>query len=200
VHVVPDPADERIVAAYAFQATVIEVSDDVDPPWTENSPFDWHVELDVTRTYRGDIPARLIFNGWDGAACHRLLGPVLRVGERLFIVSDEFQVRDARVDPFWTGDADVIAWRRVGDGWAFYAEALYDSGDPEFYPATARNATTTAEILRLIALGLPNTATSSDPSRQSPPFVTIGVQVLSALAGTALFLRRMARRQPSADW
>jgi hypothetical protein len=173
----PPRADERIEITHAFTATVIEASNTVDPAHPDSAEFDWHIDLRVERVYRGEVPDRLIYNGWS-VGCHELLGHRLHAGDRLFIASNVFvaQPTPPGADPFsWLG-ANVFAWRRVDGRWSFYEDALDYGSDRHFYAAAARRATTTGEILRLADLGfLPDTATEP-AARTSRPAMWVAVR------------------------
>lgn len=165
----PPRANEPIDAANAFVATVVDASNDIDPTSADGPEFDWHVELRVDRLYRGRIPDRLSYNGW-AVGCHELLGDHLHAGDRLFIVSNVYRERPTPpgADPFAWIDAQVLAWRLVDGRWSFYEDALDYGTDREFYPRAARQATTTAEILRLADRGfLPDTSTDPAARRSS---------------------------------
>lgn len=167
----PPMANEAIDAAYALDATVIEASNTIGPASPDSAEFDWHVELRVDRRYLGRIPDRLSYNGW-AVGCHELLGDRLHTGDRLFIVSNVYRERPSPpgADPFAWIDAKVLAWKRVDGRWSFYENALDYGSDPEFYPRAAREATTTAEILRLVDLGfLPQTSTGPAAERSTEP-------------------------------
>jgi hypothetical protein len=164
----PIRATDQLDVGYAFTATVTESSADVDPPKPENAPFAWHVELDIERVYRGRLADRLVFNGWQ-AGCHRLRGNALRTGDRIFVVSNVFRPDPARVDPFWTMDAEVVVWKASNNGWTFYGDVLEYGSDLEFYPPEARSATTTGDILALVAdAPIPDTSTAAIQGRDSP--------------------------------
>ena len=167
----PPRANERIDVAYAFTATVIDASNTIDPVHPDSHDFNWHVDLRVDRVHRGSLPERLIYNGWS-VGCHELLGDQLHAGDRLFIVSNVYreQPTPPGADPFAWIDAQVLAWRRIDRQWSFYEDALDYGTDREFYPRAARQATTTAEILRLADIGfLPDTSTDSAARGPSQP-------------------------------
>ena len=167
----PPRANEPIDVAYAFTATVIDASNTIDPVHPDSHDFNWHVDLRVDRVHRGSLPERLIYNGWS-VGCHELLGDQLHAGDRLFIVSNVYreQATPPGADPFAWIDAQVLAWRRIDGQWSFYEDALDYGTDREFYPRAARQATTTAEILRLADLGfLPDTSTVSAARGSSQP-------------------------------
>jgi hypothetical protein len=136
---------------HAFTATVLDISDRVDPPIPGASPFDWRVVFAVTHVYRGSPPARIVANGWD-AGCDDIPQAALTVGGEVFMSTDRFGPAD---DPRFFGR--LLLWQRVGNGWKFYDAAV---GDVEGPPAVAADATTTDAILRLVAPdALPETAT-----------------------------------------
>jgi hypothetical protein len=185
----PIRATERLDAGHAFIATVTEASRDVDPPKPDNSDFDWHVELTVERTYRGDVPDRIVYNGWD-VGCHELRGDGLRTGDRIFVAAEGLHMEYLPVDPF---EGHVIVWRQTGDGWALDEDALSYGSDAEFYPEAARSATTTADILRLISdPPAPDTSISSAPKGpdDDPPVPALA---LVFLAGIVVALAHLSR-------
>jgi hypothetical protein len=185
----PIAAGDHLNVGYAFVATVTEVSDAVDPPQADSAPYDWHVELDVERTYRGHVPDRLTFNGWD-VGCHNLRGDHLRAGDRIFIATERLDLRPSRVDPFW---GDVVAWKGTRGAWAFYATALDHAYDKAFYPAAARSATTTADILALIHSDpAPDTSTEASAAEPSKPTPLLALG-LALVVGLFLGWRRLSR-------
>jgi hypothetical protein len=189
----PIKATEQPRFGYAFSATVLEASEDVDQPTTYDADYTWHVELAIDRTYRGQMPKRLAFNGWD-VGCHSLRGDHLRTGDRIFVATSAFKPNAHLMDPFSVMNGDLIAWKRVAGRWAFYEEALDYGSDKDFYPRAARNATTTADILRIIsAAGLPDTSTamtsSVDGERHDAP-----VLALVFAAGFLIALEKFRRR------
>jgi hypothetical protein len=189
----PIGTTERLDVAYAFSAMVMEASRDVDPPKPDNADFDWHVELAIDRSYRGDVPERLVYNGWD-VGCHELRGDGLRTGDRIFVATERLDISHLPGDPF---DGDVVVWKRTGDGWALHADALRYRSDEEFYPKAARTATTTAEILRLVsAASVPDTSTLSAPAERGVGAV-IPALALAVMAGFVLALHRASRVRPT---
>lgn len=191
----PIRSNERLEVAYAFTARVAEASRDVDPAWDTNHPFEWHVELAVERTYRGRVPDRLAFNGWDNG-CHTLYWNQLRTGDRIFIVSNVFKPHVGRVEPFWVMNPQLIVWKRVADRWAFFSDGLDFGSDKNFYPRAARSATTTADILRLVrSAPLPDTATVA--SRAAPRDQDdVPVLAIAFMLGFVLVIRKPARMRP----
>lgn len=177
----PDPFPQM---RYAFTATVRQFSDEVavDPP--KDSYFDWHLELDVNRTYRGDLPRRLEADGWD-VGCD-FTGVEVRAGERVFIAAEDVDLGDPRLV---TGS--ILIWRDVGGGrWAFYAEALQDGALT--YPIAAVRADTTDEILAVLAgRWPPDTATAPRGNAEggSP-----ALPILAALF-VVVYIFELARRQ-----
>jgi hypothetical protein len=143
---------------YAFTATVREFSHRV-PEELPESYFDWHLELDVNKTYRGDLPHRLEANGWD-VGCD-FTGVEVRAGERVFIAAEDIDVGDPRLV---TGS--MLIWRDVGGGrWAFYADALQDGA--RTYPIAAVRADTTAEIIAVLAGRRPPDTASAPPRHEA---------------------------------
>jgi hypothetical protein len=171
----------------AFTATVTEVSDRVDPPMADSAPFDWQIELAVSRTYRGDLPERLTLDGCD-VGCSFLRPEGLHAGDQIFMTLDRL---DLEKNPSLFGQ--MLMWRRSGDGWAFADEALQGGGDAASWPAAARRATTTRDILALIDVSLvPDTSTSPVEGPGSAPIAPI----VAAFAVTfAITLRHAARRR-----
>lgn len=151
----PDPFPRM---SYAFTAQVTEVSDRVAPGLPDMSAFDWHVELEVERSYRGEVPDRLEANGWE-VGCS-FTGIEVKTGERLFIAAESMDFNDPRLV-----SGSVLLWRGIGGGrWEFYADALQDGALT--YPTAAVRADSTDEILAVLRdLPAPNTSVA-DPSPQ----------------------------------
>lgn len=148
---------------YAFVATVTDISDQVAEPVADASDFEWHMELDVVRSYRGVLPTRIEANGWeDGCG---FTGIRVAEGDRLFIATDRLDLGDPRLIL-----GELLVWREVREGhWEFYAEALHDGSLG--YPQAAVRANTTGEILAFIrGLGPPDTSTApADPAGETCP-------------------------------
>ncbi len=156
----PVAADGHLDVGYAFTARVAEASRNVDPP-SGGAPYDWHVVLVVDDVHLGDVPDRLVYNGWT-VGCHELRGDDLRTGDRLFIAAQHLRLGELPTDPIW---GDVAAWRRVDGGWRFDERAMAYGASEAYYPAAVREARTTAEILAIVRDGaLPPTdaAATSD--------------------------------------
>ena len=195
----PPRADERLNVAHAFAATVTKASNTIDPDNPDTADFNWHVELRVDRLYRGELPRRLSYSGW-AVGCHELRGDQLHAGDRLLVVSNVFTdaPRQPGADPFAATNANVVAWKRVDGNWRFYEEALDYGADRRFYPAAARRATTTAEILRLLSVGfLPDTATEAvhdaDGGPSHAPFLVFAVAFALAVIHRAVAARGVPR-------
>lgn len=183
----PIRAAERLDVGYAFAATVTEVSDDVDPT-PDMANFDWHVELAIDRTYLGQVPDSIAWNGWDNG-CHELRGGLLQTGDKILVATEDLNLAYLPGDPF---DGDVIVWRSAGASWLFYADAMLYASDEAFYPHAARTATTTADVLRLITTaGMPGTSTLARPDdwHQGP----LPAIALIFLAGFVLAVARLSR-------
>jgi hypothetical protein len=184
----PIGATDHLDVAHASSATVTEASTAVDPTLPGLAPFDWHVELGVERIYRGHAPHRLAYNGWQ-VGCHLLRGDKLQAGDQIFVATQTLRVAQDGRDPFATGD--VLVWKRTGDRWAFYSDALAYGFDERFYPAAARDATTTRQILRLVMAGsVPDT--SAVPSGQRGD-ARVALSVLAFFLGLLQTLRRNSR-------
>ena len=159
-------ADERLDITHVFTATVTEASTMVDPSRPESADFDWHLELRVDHVYLGEIPERLAYNGW-AVGCHELYGDRLRDGDRIFVATTVFVATPAPpgADPFASTGARVLAWNWTAGRWSFYEDALDYGSDRDFYPVAAREARTTADILRVLAAGgMPETSTAATSS------------------------------------
>lgn len=158
----PPPDFPRI--RYAFTATVTEFSDSVAEDLPDMSGFDWHLEMSIDRTYRGDLPGRLEADGWEYGC--GFTGVEVRVGERLFVAAEKVELSDPRLVL-----GEVLIWRGVGEGrWEFYADALQDGALG--YPTAAVRADTTDEILGVLSdLRPPDTSTApaKDADRRDPP-------------------------------
>jgi hypothetical protein len=172
---------------FAFTATVTEVSDEVDPPMADGAPFDWHVELAVSRAFRGDLPGRLTLDGWD-AGCSFMRPEGLHGGDQIFMTLDRL---DLERNPSLFGQ--MLLWHRSGDGWAFAEDALEGGHDAASWPLAARRAHTTREILTMIeASPLPDTSTSPGKTPGSTP---IALLVAAFAVTLAISLRHATRRR-----
>lgn len=185
----PPPASQTFDARFAFTATAREVSKDVPRAASGQPPYEWHVELTIDQTYRGKVPARIILNGRN-YDCHTLLGQELRQGDRLFVAFDR---RGLDYGGFY---GPMLLWRRTDVGWSFYPEALTYGSDARFYPAVARNATTTAQILDVISATPPDTSTSAGPAQEAPEQPVVLVALAFALA-FAIALKRTSPHHPN---
>ena len=171
---------------YVFIATVVDVSDDVDPSLPDSAAFDYRIELDVNRLLAGKVPKRVHANGWD-VGCGFSGVDKVNVGDRLLIATTSLDATDPRLVL-----GPVLLWHRVGGHWDFYGEVLQDG---EFgYPKAAIRASTTREILRYLeTLGAPATSTVSRPAvpvgDSSLPILHIAAVLLAVLA----VLRRVGR-------
>ena len=177
----PGPDDHRLDVGYAFIAKVDEASRDVGPPVDGNAPFDWHVELNVERVYRGDLPDRFAFDGWD-AGCSPLRGDQLQAGDRVFILAEDFELAPPR-DPL---SGDFLMWRDDGADWSYDAEAIGARVDETWLTARMRTLTRTSEIVRL-ALTPPDTATR--PSTGAPLWAPVFVALIAIGVAASRFSR-----------
>ena len=106
------------------------------------------------------------------------------------MATERLDVNWLPTDPF---SGDLVAWKRTGDGWVLYADALDYGDDKKFYPKAARTATTTAEILRLVSAGsAPDTSTLSRPEERGELALTPAL-ALAFIAGLVLGLKRVSR-------
>jgi hypothetical protein len=140
-----DPID-RVNVGAAFLATVAEASGDVDPNPDAN-PWEWHLELAVEATYYGHVPKSLSFNGYDGG-CAEFQGGALQTGDRIIVATEMLPLSYLPGAPF---EGHIVVWRKASEGWAFAADALAFGSQPAFYGGPAREATTKAQILRVIS-------------------------------------------------
>jgi hypothetical protein len=186
----PRPAvGTGIPIAYAFTATVLDLSTEVDQEAKDAGEGDgliWHLELDVGHVYRGSVPARLSLTGHtlSHLSCSYFLGEQTRVGETLFVAVDDQVNIKSNTDLF----GQLLLWQRVNDRWTFYESALRDGLDRTSYPNAARNARTTQQILAAIAPGAPNTAIVSAAAREpgEPSDVSLWIGLLATF-GIAFF-------------
>lgn len=175
---------------YAFIADVTQFAYGND----RTSPDrEWSVEMDVERTFRGSLPARLTATGIEVGCAFN--GIEVRTGERLFIAAPDVDPNDP-----WLIRGEIFLWREVADGrWEFYADALQDGALG--FPAAVVDADTIEEILAVVGVPrAPETATTLPAVERGLPSLAIlaGVFVLSLAAGVARpggpFLRRLPRR------
>lgn len=171
------PAD--VVLAVAFVAEVTEVSDEVDA--SDSAPFDWHVELAVEREFGRSVPSTVVINGWE-AGCTWLRPAGLHVGDAVFFATDRL-----REPELW---GPLVIWRAEAGGWAFADDALWPSGESDYWSAPMREADTLTEILAVV--GAPPD-TSTGPPR-GPEERDIGLPMLALAASGAAFLLVMRRR------
>jgi hypothetical protein len=162
-------AGSPIPVAYAFTATVLDVSTEVDQEAKDAGEGDgliWHMELQVDHVHRGSVPARLSLTGYTLAhrSCSYFLGEQTRVGEKLFVAVDDQVALASNTSLF----GQLLLWHRVNDRWSFYERALKDEQeDPASYPSAAREARTTQQILAAIASVAPNTDVEPDAASES---------------------------------
>lgn len=184
-------ADRHLDVGYAFTATVTDVSNQVDPPRQGSADFDWHVALHVDRTFRGEVPDDIVFNGWTAQCGFGVRGDQLHVGERVFVAGQRLQPERFPTDPF---AGDLALWTRTGGEWRYARDVLtYDQTtrlDPD--SSAVRAATTTPEILALIRTGAPDTSTAApdEPPIAAPPVAVFGIALLIGLGAAAWRLRR----------
>lgn len=188
------PPDRHLDVGYAFTATVVEVSSDVDPPRPDGAPFNWHVVLQVDRSYRGDVPVEIVFNGWTAQCWFGVRGDQLQVGERLFVAGQRLRLERFPTDPF---AGDLALWTWTGERWRYARDVLTYDGpltplDPD--SRAVRAASTTGEILALIRADAPDTSITSrdEPHPATPPLATLGLAFVGGLGACAWRLRRRA--------
>lgn len=189
----PIGSSERPDIGYAFIATVTESSADVDPA-PNMADYDWHIEMTVERTYRGDVPETFTYNGWD-VGCHFLRGDHLRTGDRLFIATERIAQWGVPSDPF---DGDVLVWIRDDGRWKLHTKALDYGTDLAFYPRAARVARTTADIVAIVSSArLPDTATVIKAAGDDRPPPASWPTLVAAFLGAAFAMsRHLSRRRP----
>lgn len=179
------PPEQFPPMRYAFTATVVDYAYRSGSNTPERT---WQLDMEIERTYRGQLPVRLTASGWE-AGCD-FNGVEVRAGERLFIAAEDVEVSDPRLIR-----GRILIWREVGGGlWEFYADALHDGALG--YPAAALRADTTEEILTLLGnLRAPDTATAATTitgGRASAAPLLIGLFAMAFL--TALVWRGPTRR------
>jgi hypothetical protein len=159
------PAGSPIPIAYAFTATVVDLSTEVDQEAKDAGEGDglvWHMELQVDDVHRGSVPARLSLTGYTlwHRSCSDFLGEQTHVGERLFVAIDDQVKLESNPSLF----GQLLLWHRVNDRWSFNRGALKDEPEgPASYPNAALEAHTTQQILAAIeSVAAPNTAIEPD--------------------------------------
>ena len=194
----PPLADSRLEVGYAFIATVEEASSKVTERATGYRKFDWHVELDVTRQFRGALPDRLGYNGFKNG-CTIFDGDQLKAGDRIFVFARVYEPGPSNMDPFTHPESSVVAWKRVGDEWRFFAKALPGASSPDLFPPATRDATTRAEILALLATAkMPDTSTA-EPSDAPSSAWTSAALVAAFAIGLLAWHQRCHARHAATD-
>ncbi|MEA2623819.1 MAG: hypothetical protein QOH61_2729 [Chloroflexota bacterium] len=170
----------------AFIATVTGLESHTSGPWD--------ITLDVERVLAGDVNSPVA--AWDlGGSCGQLNPAGLRIGERILVSLDRFQT-------FVTSSfGNVLIWREDGPGrWRFDGRALRSGNNRDpYYPASARAATTTEEILDLVVRSLPPTdarvAVAVATPRPARTHLTAALAALTAAltAGAWLSFRLRSR-------
>ena len=186
---VPLPPMARPSIAFAFTGTVTDIVETPYPNDNGEGLSRFRVTVDLGRQYLGRVPDPLELKGLNfGCSFFRVGG--LAKGDRLFIASERFETGG---DETWF--ENVLVWRRAGDRWVFYEEVLQGGLDSEYYSKAARTASTTADILRLIARSaLPGTWTQPLPDEPAVPAALPGLAILF-LASFGLAIRRMGSRR-----
>jgi hypothetical protein len=190
----PPPAEgSPIVRPYAFTAIVRTVATEVDQQSIdlgEGRGVRWRTTMDVTRVYRGSIPDVLVLSGTtsgtgNGGSCTYFLGDRVTIGETLFVALDR-QVDLATNSALF---GNLLLWRKVDSTWEFHEAALQGGSIPDTYPAEAREAHTTSQVLAAISALAPDTATdaAAPSSRGSADALTqigmmIGLVLLTLLS------------------
>ena len=176
---------------YAFVAKVTHFAYDNGP----DHGREWSIEMSVERTLRGSLTTRLTATGIEvGCNFH---GIEVAIGERVFIAAADVDTSDRALIR-----GGIFIWREVADGrWEFYADALQDGALG--FPAAVVRANTIEEILAVVGLRAPETATTPRAVEQGvgPNLAVLaGVFVLSLLAGItrpgsdcAMWRRRLRR-------
>ena len=185
----PQTLPTRQIADYRgllFAATVASISDQPTRVPTPGAPYDTEVTLDVSRIYRGPVDDPLLVDGWD-AGCGLLRIDGLHVGDTLLV---SIGGKDPLSHP--TIDGPVLVWHRVDDRWQFYEPALqYADQGPDFYPAAAREATTTISIVRLLgSRTAPDTGVAATTTTAPTP-LPLGLLLVAAAFGAAATLYRL---------
>lgn len=190
------PASVPFEITTAFTATVADVvlvHDDQAEAAGEGDGSAWTVTLDVERRYIGEAPDAVTWTGHTllHLVCNQdVLGGELEVGQQLFVAAEG--------RPMGSGNAGgrTLLWHRVDGKWRFYDEALQqEDRDGPPYPAAARDASTTAQILAILAR-LPDTATAPGPASAqswSPALIVGGLVVVFVAVGVRRWGRRHAR-------
>ena len=168
----PIARDQRPVVAFAFAATVtnVERGDYVEDP--ASGLHTWKTTVVVDEVHRGVVPAQIHLRSTDWGCSHLHTGNLVP-GDRIFLATE--RLRPGAYDESDLGH--VLAWTWTGDAWAFYEQGLTLGTSEEFYPAAARAATTTTEILRVVSgATMPDTSTGrGEVSAGLPAWVLIGV-------------------------
>jgi hypothetical protein len=194
------PPDRTLNVGYAFMATVVEASGDVDPPRRDNADYTWHVELRIDRVYAGDVPKQLIFNGWS-VGCHSIRGNKLNMGDRILVAVEDLNLRHLPGEPV---SGDTVVWRRAEGQWHYARKVVGSPESPadEFLSPAILGARTTSDILAIVdSAAPPDTSTDDEPdllmSTRSPTNAAMWTWVVLAgsfVVGLVAFLR--GRRAP----
>ena len=110
------PAGNPIPIAYAFAATVVDLSTKVDQEAKDAGEGDglvWQMELQVDDVYRGSVPARLSLTGYtlSHRSCSYFLGEQTHVGDKLFVAVDDQVNLESNTSLF----GELLLWHRVDD-------------------------------------------------------------------------------------
>lgn len=177
--------DEPPVVAFAFTGTVtnVERGDYVEDP--ASGLHTWNVAVVVDAVHRGAVPDRLNLRSADWG-CSLLYTGNLAKGDRIFIASE-------RLRPGVSAESDlghVLAWIGTGDRWAFYENGLSMGSFEDYYPAAARAATTTGEILLVVSRAvMPETSTVAAGDSGSVPAWLLAAVLVAALCAVLLRTR-----------
>lgn len=190
------PVDTTLNVGFAFTATVVDASSAADPQPRDVSPYDWHVELRVDRTYVGNVPKRLLFNGWNGNSCSTIRGNRLTTGDRIVVAVEDIRLRRLPTQPM---GGDTVVWRWENNSWRYAGNVVGNEDYPidEFLSPTIRQAATTADIVRIVRWAdPPDTATleGTDTRREGsgrPPWTVLAT---AGLLGLLASLRLLSRR------
>jgi hypothetical protein len=169
------PSD--VLLGVAFIATVAEA--------TETSPDTWHVQLDMSKVYRGDVPPTLVLK-IGNAACTFFEPSAVAKGDRLFFAIDKLTVLPAGFNESLSGPLAI--WRQSDGGWTFAADVVWDrlgTYGPSYWSAGIRRADSVADILAATS-GLPDTAAESPPGDRDGNAGHTWILVL--MAGFAAFI------------
>lgn len=180
-------ADEALTFGVAFVARIVEVSTHVDEAPPGADAFDFHVGLEVTRTFRGNAPDLVEWNGYKPGS-ETLIAQRLRVGDTVFVAAETFDLPANHSDPF---GGDVVVWRKTDQGWSFARRLLTYSNSEVYYPAAARAADSLEEILAVVrAARPPDTSTATPPVTVPTPGRPELPLLVAALVGLLLGLAR----------